>query len=420
MCYLVGLAMLAPKMSFDVQRVRRDFPALRQKVHGHRLAYLDSASTTQKPLVVLEALRSAYETQCANIHRGVHSLSVAATASFEAVRQQTADFLGAVHREEVIFTRSTTEALNLVAQSYGRSVLRAGDEVLVSEMEHHSNIVPWQMLCGEVGAKLKVLPVDDRGMLQVELLDALLSDRTKIVAVAHVSNAMGTVNPIKEICAKAHAAGAVVVVDGAQAVPHMPASVAELGCDFYAFSGHKLYAPTGVGVLWARRALLEGMPPWQGGGDMIASVSFKQTKYADIPHRFEAGTPNIFGVMAMGVAMDYLTVIGRPAIAHYESQLLNYATTLLSDIPGLRVIGQASNRVGVLSFVVEGMHPHDVGTLLDLEGIAVRTGHHCAEPLMTRFGVSGTVRASFGLYNTVEEVERLALGVCKAQKVLNP
>lgn len=419
MCYLGSLAMLVPKMSFDVQRVRRDFPALRQKVHGHSLAYLDSASTTQKPLVVLEALRSAYETQCANIHRGVHSLSATATASFEAVRDQTAAFLGGVHRNEVIFTRSTTEAINLVAQSYGRSVLGPGDDVVVTEMEHHSNLVPWQMLCRETGARLKFIPVDDRGALRIDALDTLLTQHTKIVAVSHVSNALGTVNPIAQISAKAHEAGAVVVVDGAQAVPHLPASMSELGCDFYAFSGHKLYAPTGVGVLWGRGALLEQMPPWQGGGDMIASVSMEHTEYADVPHKFEAGTPNIFAVIALGVAMDYLTVIGRPEIAHYESQLLSYASALLSDIPGLRVIGQAPQRVGVLSFILEGLHPHDIGTLLDLEGIAVRTGHHCAEPLMTRFGISGTVRASLGLYTTVEEIQRLAEGVMRAQKVLN-
>lgn len=400
----------------DVAAVRRDFPALELEVHGHPLAYLDNASTTQKPRAVIEAITRVYETQCANIHRGVHTLSGRATEAYEAARVTVARFLGGVDEREVVFTRGTTEAINLVAQSWGRRFVRSGDAVVVSALEHHSNLVPWQMLCAEVGAELRVLPIDSDGAMVVEGLDALLDDRVRVVAVSHISNSLGTVSPVAEIAAKARAAGAITVVDGAQAAPHVPLDVKGLGCDFYAFSGHKVYGPTGVGVLWGRSERLEAMPPWQGGGDMIAEVSLQSSEYAEIPAKFEAGTPHIVGGIALGAALDYVTQVGLTDIAAHEDTLLARATELVGALDGVRLIGTAEKKAAVLSFVVEGVHPHDVGTILDVEGVAVRTGHHCTEPVMDHFDVPATVRASFGMYNTAEEVDRLAAAVKKAQE----
>lgn len=409
---------MALAQRFDLQQVRSDFPGLHVEVHGQPLAYLDNASTTQKPKAVLEAVRALYETQCANIHRGVHSLSAAATQSFEAVRTQVAAFLGASEAAEVVFTSGTTEAINLVASSYGRRALSAGDRVLVSEMEHHSNLVPWQLLCAEVGAHIDKLPLMLDGTLDLSQLDRLLTDRTRIIALSHASNALGTVNPVAEICARARAANVVSVVDGAQAAAHLPVDVQALGCDFYALSAHKIYGPTGVGVLWGQADLLRDMPPYKGGGEMINSVSFEESTWAEPPQRFEAGTPNIAGVVGLGAALKYLEQIDSADVLQHEMHLLARATEGLSALPGVQVIGAPPQKVPVLSFIVQGAHPHDVGTLLDLEGVAVRTGHHCAEPVMQRYGVPATVRASFGLYNTLQDVQRLISAVQSAQGVL--
>jgi len=373
--------------------------------------YLDSAATTQKPRVVLDAERDYYEQHNANVHRGVHRLSVEATEAYEATRTKAAALLGAADPREAIFVRGTTEAINLVAQSYARPRIGPGDEVLVTWMEHHSNIVPWQLVCGQTGATLRVVPIDDEGALVMDELERLVTKRTKIVAVSHISNALGTVNPVARITEIAHAAGAVVVVDGAQAAAHLPVDVGALGVDFYAFSGHKTFAPTGIGVLWGRGPLLEEMPPWMGGGDMIRSVSFEGTTFAEYPARFEAGTPNVAGAIGLGAAIDWLQGVGIGPIMAHEEDLLRYGTGLLSEIDGLRIIGTAPGKVAVLSFVMTGAHPHDIGTILDREGVAVRTGHHCAQPVMERFGVPATVRASLSVYNGRDDLDALAMGL---------
>ena len=398
--------------AFDVERVRRDFPILGQRVHGKPLVYLDNAATTQKPQAVIDAMVRSYAEDNANIHRGVHLLSERATRAYEEAREKVRGFLGAADAREIIFVRGTTEAINMVAQTFGRANIGRGDEVLVTEMEHHSNIVPWQLICEERGAQLKVIPITDEGELRLDLVDSLISERTRIVAVVHVSNSLGTVNPIASIVEKAHARGVPVLVDGAQAVAHMPVDVQALGCDFYALSGHKLFGPTGIGVLWGRLPLLEKMPPYQGGGDMISSVSFAKTTYNVVPNKFEAGTPNIAGSVGLGAAIDYLSGIDFAAMQAYESELLAYGTRALGAVPGIRMVGTASRKASILSFVMEDVHPHDIGTILDQEGVAIRTGHHCTQPLMERMCVPATARASLALYNTKDEIDALvgALG----------
>lgn len=401
----------AVNSGFDPQSVRPDFPILRRQVHEQPLVYLDNAATTQKPQAVIDALTRYYEQTNSNIHRGVHTLSQEATEQYEDARHRVQRFLGAPRREQIIFVRGTTEAINLVAYAYALPMLKAGDEVLITHMEHHSNIVPWQMVCQMTGATLRVAPITDVGELDMAALDKLLSPRTKIVSVVHVSNALGTVNPVREIIEKAHAVGAVALVDGAQAVPHVKVDVEALGCDFYCFSGHKLYGPTGIGALYGRRELLEAMRPWQGGGDMIASVSFGKTTYADLPYKFEAGTPHVAGGIGLGAALAYLEQFDLAAIAAHEHAVLEYATAAVGAIDEVRLIGTAADKAGVLSFTVDDIHPHDVGTILDQQGIAVRTGHHCAQPVMDRYGVPATVRASLGLYNTTEEIDALVRGL---------
>lgn len=398
-------------MLFDPVRLRDDFPALSQSVHGRPLIYLDSASTAQKPRPVIDATLRAYERECANIHRGVHALSAAATDLYEEVRAKARRFLGAADASEIVFTRSATEAINLVAQSFGRGAVGPGDEVLVSQIEHHSNLVPWQMLCAERGAVLRAIPVDESAQIDLERFAAMLTPAVKIVAVTHVSNAFGTVTPLSRIIAAAHAVGAAVLVDGAQGAPHLGADVRALDCDFYCFSGHKLFGPTGTGVLYGKRERLAAMPPWQGGGDMIRSVSFEKTTYAEPPWRFEAGTPNIAGVIGLGAAIDYVESIGLERIAAYEHELLRYASAALGSVPGLRMIGTAAEKAAILSFTLPGVHPHDAGTVLDREGIAVRTGHHCVQPAMQRFGIAGTIRASLAFYNTKDEIDALVRGL---------
>ncbi|MEZ5609477.1 MAG: cysteine desulfurase [Rhodocyclaceae bacterium] len=395
--------------------VAGDFPILSRTVHGRRLVYLDNGATTQKPETVIEAERTFYRESNANIHRGVHWLSQHATDLYEAGRKTVQRFINAAKAEEVVFTRGTTEAINLVAQSWGRAQLKAGDEILITTMEHHSNIVPWQLLCEQTGAVLKVAPINDAGELELDAFAALLGERTRLVAITHVSNALGTVNPLAGLIEQAHAVGAIVLVDGAQAVAHQAVDVQALGCDFYAFSGHKLYGPTGIGALYGRHALLAAMPPWQGGGDMIRTVSFERSTYADVPQRFEAGTPNIAGVVGLAAAIDYVSGIGMASIAAHEHALLEHATATLNGIPGLRLIGTAANKAGILSFMVDGIHPHDLGTILDAEGVAIRAGHHCAMPLMTRFGIPGTARASLGVYNDEADIAALAEAIEKAQ-----
>ncbi len=392
---------------FDPLRARKDFPILQ----ADGFVFLDSAASAQKPQCVIDAIANCYSKDYANIHRGVYELSARATANFEAVRASTQRFIGAAEAREIVFVRNTTEALNLVASTYGRRNVGPGDEVLITELEHHSNIVPWQMLCEEKGGVLRVAPIDDRGALMLEEFEKLLCARTKIVAVAHVSNALGTINPVAEITRLAHAHGAAVVIDGAQAVPHQRVDVSQLDCGFYALSGHKIFGPTGVGVLYGKASVLETMPPYQGGGSMIQTVRFEKTTYADIPQRFEAGTPNIGGVAGFGAALDYVTGLGLAGIESHERELLAYATDALAEIPGLRPIGTAPQKAAVLSFSLDGVHPHDVGSILDHEGVAVRTGHHCAQPVMERFGVPATVRASFALYNTREDVDALIRGL---------
>jgi cysteine desulfurase/selenocysteine lyase len=403
--------------AYDLDRVRADFPILAQKVHGRPLVYLDNAASTQKPRAVTDALAGCYGEYYANVERGVHTLSQRSTEARERARESVRRFLNAPSAEEVIFVRGTTEAINLVAASWGRRNVGPGDEVLITELEHHSNIVPWQLLCEERGAVLRVAPIDDRGEVILEELERLLSSRTKIVALAHVSNALGTVNPVKAIAERAHRVGAVVLVDGAQSAPHLGVDVQALGCDFFAFSGHKVYGPSGIGVLWGRAELLAAMPPWQGGGGMIRTVSFAKTTWAPPPHRFEAGTPAIEAAIGLGAALDYLTDLGLPAVAAWETELLALATERVAEVPGLSLIGTARHKAAVLSFRMEGIHPHDVGTVLDQEGIAVRAGHHCAQPVMEHFRVPATTRASFGLYNTREEVEALAAALHRAREL---
>lgn len=402
---------------FDVHKVRADFPILGRRVHDLPLVYLDNAATTQKPQAVIDAILHYYAFDNANIHRGVHLLSESATDAYEAARRTVQRFLNAEDRSEIIFVRGATEAINLVAQTYGRAHVGAGDEIVISAMEHHSNIVPWQMLCEERGARLRVAPIDDDGELLLDQFESLLNPKTKLVAITHVSNALGTVNPIARIVEMAHRRNVPVLIDGAQAVPHLAVDVRALDCDFYAFSGHKIYGPTGVGVLYGKRHLLGAMPPYQGGGDMIRSVTFEKTIYNQLPYKFEAGTPHIAGVIGLGAALDYLTGIGLDAVLTYERNLLAYGTEALKSVPGLRLIGTAKEKAGVLSFVIEGIHPHDIGTILDQQGIAIRTGHHCAQPLMQRFGIPATARASFAVYNTAAEIDTLAAGIHKLKEV---
>jgi cysteine desulfurase / selenocysteine lyase len=404
-------------VGFGPEKIREDFPALRLKVHGKPLVYLDNAATTQKPQVVMDALTRYYTEENSNVHRGVHFLSQVATQAYDGGRTRVRRFLNAAHDHEIVFTRGTTDGINLVAQSYGRKHLRAGDEVIISAMEHHSNIVPWQMICDEKGASLKVVPITDAGELRLDEYERMLTDRTQLVAVVHVSNALGTVNPIREMIALAHRRGVPVLVDGAQSSPHMPVNVQELDCDFYAFSGHKLFGPTGIGVLYGKAELLEAMPPYQGGGDMISAVTFEKTIYNTLPYKFEAGTPHIAGVIGLAAAIEYVERIGRNQIAAYEADLLAYGTELLSAIPGLRLVGTAKEKAGVLSFVVDGIHAHDIGTILDMEGVAVRAGHHCAMPVMKRFGVPATARASVAFYNTRADMDALAKAIHKAIEV---
>ena len=404
---------------FDVDKVREDFPVLKQRIHGKPLVYLDSAATAQKPLAVIEAIRKFYEVDCANIHRGVHELSQRSTAAYEETRSKAKRFLNARAKNEVIFVRGTTEGINLVASSWGRKNVKEGDEIVISALEHHSNIVPWQMLCEEKGAKLRVIPMNDRGELLLEEYEKLLGPRTRMVAVGHISNALGTVNPVRQIVEMAHRAGALALIDGAQAAPHMKIDVQALDADFYAFSGHKVFGPTGTGILYGKARLLNAMPPYQGGGDMIKTVTFEKTTYADLPYKFEAGTPSIAGGIGLGAAFDYVTRIGLDKIAAYEHELLVYGTEALSRIPGLRIIGTARDKAAVLSFVIDGIHPHDIGTVLDRQGIAVRTGHHCAQPVMDRFGVPATTRASLAFYNTVAEIDALAAGLAKVKEIFS-
>jgi len=403
--------------AYDVDTVRLQFPVLRETVHGRPLVYLDSAASAQKPQAVIDAERHVYEHAYANIHRGVHHLSMVATEAYEKARETVRRFLGAADRREIVLLRGTTEAINLVAQSYGRRHVGPGDEVLITALEHHSNIVPWQLLCEEKWAALRVAPIDDEGVVDMEAFERLLSPRTRVVSVAHVSNALGTVNPVRRMSALAHAAGAVVVVDGAQAAPHVAVDVPAIGCDFYAFSGHKVYGPSGIGALYGKAALLDAMPPWQGGGDMIASVSFEKSTWNELPYKFEAGTPNIAGGVALGAAIEWIEGVGLDAIGAHEADLLRYGTEALRAIPGLRLVGTAKEKAGVLSFVLDGVHPHDVGTILDYEGIAVRTGHHCAQPVMTRFGIPATTRASLACFNTRGELDALARGIRKVQEM---
>jgi len=402
---------------FDVERVRADFPILQQRVHGKPLAFLDSAASAQKPRAVIEAMSRFYESDYANIHRGVYELAERATRAFEGSRETARRFLNAGEAREIVFVRGTTEAINLVAQAWGRDHVAAGDEILITHMEHHSNIVPWQLLCQQQKAVLRVAPVDDRGALLMGEFEKLLSPRTKFVAVAHVSNALGTVNPVREIVDLAHERGVPVLVDGAQAVPHGRVDVRALDCDFYAFSGHKVFGPTGIGVLYGKADLLERMPPYQGGGEMILSVSFEETTYKKAPYRFEAGTPDIAGAVGLGAALDYVSALDPGEVVAHERQLLAYASEELSKIPGLRRIGTAPKRCAVVSFVLEGVHPHDVGTILDQEGVAVRAGHHCAQPLMERFGVPATVRASIAFYNNKADVDALVAGLHRVREV---
>ncbi len=397
--------------TFDVERVRRDFPALLQSIDGKPLVYLDSAATTQKPDAVIEAVERFYREDNANIHRGVHRLSVRATDAYESARRKVARFVGASRPEEIVFVRGATEAINLVAQTFGRTHLGVGDEVLISHMEHHANIVPWQMLCEQTGAQLRVMPINDRGEIIIDEYERLLGPRTKLVSIAHVSNALGTINPVQGMIALAHARGIPVLVDGAQAVPHMKVDVRTLDADFYVFSGHKTFGPTGIGALYGRYELLDQLPPYQGGGDMITSVTFEKTTYAKAPQRFEAGTPHIAGAVGLGAAIDYLEAVGLQGITAYEHELLTYATEALSGLPEVHLVGTARDKAGVLSFTVDGAHPHDVGTILDQQGIAVRAGHHCAQPVMERFGVPATVRASLAFYNTREEIDVLVRGL---------
>jgi cysteine desulfurase/selenocysteine lyase len=401
----------------DVKALRRDFPILAREIHGHPLVYLDNAATTQKPESVIEAVADMYRRSYGNIHRGVHALSVEATDAYEQAREKVRAFVNAAETGEIVFVRGTTEAINLVAQTFGRQRVGEGDEVVVTALEHHSNIVPWQLLCDEKKARLKVLPIDRTGEVRVEELERLLTPRSRVVSIAHVSNALGTLVPVRRIVEIAHARGVPVLVDGAQAVPRLAVDVRELGCDFYAFSAHKMYGSTGVGVLYGRAELLDAMPPYQGGGDMISSVTFEKTTWNVLPYKFEAGTPNIAGAIGLGAAIDYLAKIGIENVTAHEKDLLDYATRSLTALPGLKVIGTAREKIGVLSFTLDGIHPHDIGTVLDQEGIAIRTGHHCAQPVMEFFGIPATARASLALYNTRGEIDALVDGIRRVQRM---
>jgi cysteine desulfurase/selenocysteine lyase len=400
-------------MAYDVERVRADFPIFEHPINGHPLVFLDSAASAQKPRATIDALSRVYETEYANIHRGVYDLSMRTTKAFEGARDKVRDFLGAVESREVIFVRGGTEGINLVAQTYGRANLEAGDEIILSHMEHHSNIVPWQMLRDEKDLTLRVAPIDDQGNFLLDEFEKLLNERTKIVAITHASNALGTIVPLKQVIAMAHDRGAVVLVDGCQAVPHMTVDVVDLDCDFYVFSGHKLYGPSGIGALYGKAALLEAMPPYQGGGEMILTVAFDKTEFNVIPHKFEAGTPHIAGAIALGATIDYLNELGFDHIAAHEKMLLEYATERLTEFNSLHLIGTADNKASILSFTLQGIHPHDIGTVLDRSGIAIRAGHHCAQPVMDRFGIAATARASFGIYNSREDVDALAAAIGK-------
>jgi cysteine desulfurase / selenocysteine lyase len=406
-----------PSSPLDVARIRQDFPILRRQIRGRPLVYLDNAATSQKPQVVIDAVSRFYTEENANIHRGVHYLSERATAAYDEVRERVARFINARASREVIFTRGTTEGINLVAQSFGRTALKPGDDIVITGMEHHSNIVPWQLACEQTGAILRAAPITDAGELDLETLEQMLGDRTRLLAVVHVSNALGTVNPIRQLVSIAHNRGIPVLVDGAQSAPHLRVDVQDLDCDFFAFSGHKVFAPTGVGVLYGKEALLERMPPYQGGGDMISTVTLERSTWAPLPAKFEAGTPMVAQVMGLGAALTYVEDLGLDATSAWEHQLLTYATQRVSSIDGLRVIGTARNKASVLGFVMEGIHPHDIGTILDDAGVAIRAGHHCAQPLMQRFGVPATARASFAFYNTLEEVDALADGLVHVKKM---
>ncbi len=404
-------------IQFEVDKIRQDFPILDQQIRGKPLVYLDNAATCQKPKAVIDAISHMYSHDYANVHRGVHALSERSTAAFEAVRHKVKNFINAASDKEIIFVRGTTEAINLVAQTFGKANISAGDEILITAMEHHSNIVPWQILCEQTGAVLKVAPINQRGELLYEEFVGLLSEKTKLVSVVHMSNALGTINPVKQIIEAAHARNIPVMLDGAQAVPHMPVDVQDLDCDFYAFSGHKLYAPSGIGVLYGKQALLEAMPPYHGGGDMIRKVTFEETEYNVLPYKFEAGTPNIADVIGLGAALDYLSEIGMENVAAYEHELLVYATEKAKKIPGLKIIGDAEHKGAILSFTLESVHPHDIGTMLDHVGIAVRAGHHCAMPVMDFFQVPATARASFAMYNTKQEIDALMEAIEELVKV---
>lgn len=408
---------LTKQNPYDVMNIRDDFPILKTKVHDKPLVYLDNAATTQKPLFVIDRVNKYYSTMNSNIHRGVHALSGVSTEAFESARIIIKRFINALGKNEIVFTRGTTESINLVAQTYGRANINEGDEIIISHMEHHSNIVPWQMLCKEKNAKLRVIPINDNGEIIYEEFEKLVNEKTKLVSLVYVSNSLGTVNPVKKFIDYAHQFSIPVFIDGAQAVNHLHIDVKELDCDFFAFSGHKIYGPTGIGVLYGKVDLLEAMPPYQGGGDMISKVTFEETTYNVLPHKFEAGTPDIAGAIGLGAAIDYVSNIGIENIGRHETELLNYATEKVKDIPGLRIIGTAKEKMSVLSFVLENIHPHDIGTFLDFEGVAIRTGHHCTQPVMDRFGIPATSRASFAMYNTKEEVDILIEGLKKIVKV---
>jgi cysteine desulfurase / selenocysteine lyase len=416
---LKNIALAKESPAFDVAAVRRQFPILSRSIRGKPLSFLDNAASSQRPLSVIGAVDDYERQHHANIHRGVHTLSQEATALYEGARDRLARFINARSRAEIIFVRGTTEGINLVAQSFARSTLQAGDEVLITHLEHHSNIVPWQMVCEQTGAKLVVAPIDARGVVQFEAVTALMTARTRIFACAHVSNALGTVLPVRRLIAAAKSRGIVTLLDGAQAVAHLPVDVQELGCDFYTFSSHKMFGPTGVGVLYGREQLLERMPPWQGGGEMILAVRFDKTTYNGLPNKFEAGTPNISGGVGLGAAVDFITALDREAAHAHESALLDYATRRLTAIPGLAIVGTAPDKASLVSFTVEGVHPHDLGTILDEDGVAVRTGHHCAMPVMDYFKIPATSRASFAIYNTFDEIDRLAAGIERARKIFS-
>jgi len=405
--------------SFDVNRVRADFPVLRQQVNGKPLVYLDNGATSQKPQCVIDELVRYYTTENANVHRGVHTLSQVATEDYEGARSKIRRFINAADDREIIYTSGTTEGINLVAHAFGRQNVGPGDEIIVSNMEHHSNIVPWQMLCEEKGAHLRVIPIDDSGELLMDEYERMLGPRTKLVSITHVSNALGTILPADQIVGLAHAQGVPVLLDGAQAVPHMPVDVRKLDCDFYVFSGHKLFGPTGTGILYGKGEVLDAMPPYKGGGDMIKSVTFEKTLYNDLPYKFEAGTPNIAGAIGLGAAVDYIDAIGFDGIAAHEDELLDYGTKALSSIGGLRIVGTATHKAGILSFVIDNIHPHDIGTILDAEGIAIRTGHHCAQPVMERFQIPATARASMAFYNTKEDIDALVRGIDRVIEVFS-